>query len=117
MLSGHGPARAPIHYRATSRFDYQPDVCKDFKDTGYCGYGDACKFLHDRSDYKTGWQIEKDVRGTPFGMRAHHPCRTCTPPVPHVHTTCAARAHYPCCAYKPTMLHMQGMRHFSCEGG
>eukprot|EP00965_Chrysotila_dentata_P075271 2486181-Pleurochrysis_carterae.AAC.14 len=61
MLKGHGPARAPVHYRATSRFDYQPDVCKDFKDTGYCGYGDACKFLHDRSDYKTGWQIERDV--------------------------------------------------------
>jgi len=60
MLKGHGPARAPVHYRATSRFDYQPDVCKDFKDTGYCGYGDACKFLHDRSDYKTGWQIERD---------------------------------------------------------
>lgn len=59
MTGGHGPARAPVHYRATSRFDYQPDVCKDFKDTGYCGYGDACKFLHDRSDYKTGWQLEK----------------------------------------------------------
>ena len=37
-------------------------MCKDFKDTGYCGYGDACKFLHDRSDYKSGWQLEKDVR-------------------------------------------------------
>jgi len=60
VLKGQGPARAPVHYRATSRFDYQPDVCKDFKDTGYCGYGDACKFLHDRSDYKTGWQLEKD---------------------------------------------------------
>ena len=62
VLTGQGPARAPVHYRATSRFDYQPDVCKDFKDTGYCGYGDACKFLHDRSDYKSGWQLEKDVR-------------------------------------------------------
>eukprot|EP00316_Scyphosphaera_apsteinii_P023914 CAMPEP_0119341878 /NCGR_PEP_ID=MMETSP1333-20130426/103531_1 /TAXON_ID=418940 /ORGANISM="Scyphosphaera apsteinii, Strain RCC1455" /LENGTH=340 /DNA_ID=CAMNT_0007353967 /DNA_START=19 /DNA_END=1041 /DNA_ORIENTATION=+ len=60
MLQGCGPARAPVHYRAVSRIDYQPDVCKDFKDTGYCGYGDACKFLHDRSDYKTGWQLEKD---------------------------------------------------------
>ena len=58
--SGHGPARAPVHYRATSRFDYQPDICKDYKDTGFCGYGDACKFLHDRSDYKTGWQLEAD---------------------------------------------------------
>lgn len=57
--NGAGPARAPVHYRATSRFDYQPDICKDYKDTGYCGYGDACKFLHDRSDYKTGWQLER----------------------------------------------------------
>ena len=24
-----------------------------------CGYGDACKFLHDRSDYKSGWQLDK----------------------------------------------------------
>ena len=59
VMNGHGPARAPVHYRATSRFDYQPDICKDFKDTGYCGYGDACKFLHDRSDYKSGWQLEQ----------------------------------------------------------
>ena len=59
VMQGAGPARAPVHYRATSRFDYQPDVCKDYKDTGYCGYGDACKFLHDRSDYKSGWQLEK----------------------------------------------------------
>ena len=22
-------------------------------------YGDACKFLHDRSDYKSGWQLDK----------------------------------------------------------
>ena len=60
VLTGQGPARAPVHYRATSRFDYQPDICKDYKDTGFCGYGDACKFLHDRSDYKAGWQLEKE---------------------------------------------------------
>merc|ERR1712224_945549 len=41
------------------RLDYQPDICKDYKETGYCGYGEACKFLHDRSDYKSSWQIEK----------------------------------------------------------
>jgi RING finger protein 113A len=28
--------------------------------TGYCGFGDNCKFLHDRSDYKAGWQIDRD---------------------------------------------------------
>uniref|UniRef100_M4EV01 Core Histone H2A/H2B/H3 domain-containing protein n=1 Tax=Brassica campestris TaxID=3711 RepID=M4EV01_BRACM len=29
-------------------------------ETRYCGYGDHCKFLHDRGDYKPGWQIEKE---------------------------------------------------------
>merc|ERR1719310_974237 len=40
--------------------DYQPDVCKDYKQTGYCGYGDACIFLHDRGDYKAGWQLDQE---------------------------------------------------------
>ena len=31
--------RAPTNVRSTLRIDYQPDVCKDYKDTGYCGYG------------------------------------------------------------------------------
>jgi len=60
VSAGAGPARAPVHYRATSLFDYKPDTCKDYRDTGFCGYGDACKFLHDRSDYKSGWQLERD---------------------------------------------------------
>ena len=42
------------------RFDYQPDICKDYKETGYCVYGDSCKFMHDRGDYKSGWQMEKE---------------------------------------------------------
>lgn len=46
--------------RMTCRFDYQPDICKDYKETGFCGYGDQCKFLHDRGDYKSGWQLEKE---------------------------------------------------------
>ena len=54
-----GPMKAPTFLRATSRFDYQPDICKDYKETGFCGYGDNCKFLHDRGDYKSGWQMEK----------------------------------------------------------
>ena len=55
-----GPIRAPTFLRATTRFDYQPDICKDYKDTGFCGFGDSCKFLHDRGDYKSGWQQEKE---------------------------------------------------------
>lgn len=56
----HGPIRAPAFVRSSTRFDYAPDVCKDYKETGFCGYGDQCKFLHDRGDYKTGWQLEKE---------------------------------------------------------
>ncbi|KAL9439225.1 hypothetical protein AB3S75_024808 [Citrus x aurantiifolia] len=56
----HGPLRASAHIRVTARFDYQPDICKDYKETGYCGYGDSCKFMHDRGDYKSGWQMEKE---------------------------------------------------------
>lgn len=55
-----GPIRAPTNLRATVRWDYQPDICKDYKETGYCGFGDSCKFLHDRSDYKFGWQLERE---------------------------------------------------------
>ncbi|KAI8084168.1 uncharacterized protein B0P05DRAFT_488697 [Gilbertella persicaria] len=55
-----GPQRAPANLRVTQRFDYQPDVCKDYKETGFCGYGDTCIFLHDRGDYKTGWQLEQE---------------------------------------------------------
>lgn len=46
--------------KSTVRVDYQPDICKDYKETGFCGFGDSCKFLHDRSDYKHGWQLDQD---------------------------------------------------------
>lgn len=55
-----GPLRRPQFFRSTVRVDYQPDICKDYKETGYCGYGDTCIYLHDRGDYKKGWQIEKE---------------------------------------------------------
>ncbi|XP_005994672.1 E3 ubiquitin-protein ligase RNF113A isoform X1 [Latimeria chalumnae] len=62
-----GPIRAPDHLRATVRWDYQPDICKDYKETGFCGFGDSCKFLHDRSDYKHGWQIERELEEGRYG--------------------------------------------------
>ncbi|XP_024289550.2 E3 ubiquitin-protein ligase RNF113A [Oncorhynchus tshawytscha] len=62
-----GPIRAPEHLRATVRWDYQPDICKDYKETGFCGFGDSCKFLHDRSDYKHGWQIERELDEGRYG--------------------------------------------------
>ncbi|KAM3823492.1 E3 ubiquitin-protein ligase RNF113A isoform 1-T1 [Vipera latastei] len=63
-----GPIRAPEHLRATVRWDYQPDICKDYKETGFCGFGDSCKFLHDRSDYKHGWQIERELDEGRYGL-------------------------------------------------
>ena len=55
-----GPLRAATAMRTTVRVDYAPDICKDYKETGYCGYGDACKFMHDRGDHKAGWQIDRE---------------------------------------------------------
>lgn len=54
-----GPIRATTNIRTITLVDYQPDVCKDYKETGFCGYGDSCKFLHDRGDYLAGWQLDK----------------------------------------------------------
>ncbi|WWD19501.1 hypothetical protein CI109_103962 [Kwoniella shandongensis] len=54
-----GPIKATSNVRTITLIDYQPDVCKDYKETGFCGYGDSCKFLHDRGDYLAGWQMDK----------------------------------------------------------
>jgi RING finger protein 113A len=59
-----GPVRAAANVRFSVRFDYQPDVCKDYKETGYCGFGDSCIFLHDRGDYKSGWQLDREWEAT-----------------------------------------------------
>lgn len=55
-----GPVKAPTNVRAIITTDFAPDVCKDYKQTGFCGFGDSCKFLHAREDYKQGWQLDKE---------------------------------------------------------
>ena len=55
-----GPVKAPTNVRTTTFFDYKPDVCKDYKLTGFCGFGDSCIYLHDRGDYKQGWELERE---------------------------------------------------------
>ena len=40
--------------------DYSPELCKDFYETGRCGFGDSCVFIHDRSDYKPGWLLDQE---------------------------------------------------------
>ncbi|KAL8455894.1 hypothetical protein Emag_000268 [Eimeria magna] len=56
----YGPVRGANNVRLTMYIDYKPEICKDYKETGYCGYGDCCKFLHDRTDYKEGWQVDRE---------------------------------------------------------
>ena len=36
-----GPVKAPSNVRTITVLDYQPDTCKDYKTTGYCGFGDS----------------------------------------------------------------------------
>ena len=55
-----GPRKAPSNIRMTTVVDYNPSLCKDYNETGFCGYGNSCKYLHDRGDYKAGWQLEKE---------------------------------------------------------
>ncbi|KAB8801889.1 hypothetical protein FH972_026710 [Carpinus fangiana] len=59
--SSIGPIKAPpSNIRTITVTDFAPDVCKDYKQTGFCGFGDSCKFLHAREDYKQGWELDKD---------------------------------------------------------
>ncbi|KAF5834076.1 hypothetical protein DUNSADRAFT_9390 [Dunaliella salina] len=55
----HGPLRASMYVRSTSIMDYNPSLCKDYKETGFCSYGDSCKFMHDRGDYKMSWELDR----------------------------------------------------------
>ncbi|WAO87054.1 Pre-mRNA-splicing factor CWC24 [Fusarium falciforme] len=55
-----GPMKAPTNIRTVTVMDFKPDICKDYKQTGFCGYGDACIYLHDRTDVKQGWQLDRE---------------------------------------------------------
>eukprot|EP00931_Biecheleriopsis_adriatica_P007596 TRINITY_DN108866_c0_g1_i1.p1 TRINITY_DN108866_c0_g1~~TRINITY_DN108866_c0_g1_i1.p1 ORF type:complete len:370 (-),score=89.01 TRINITY_DN108866_c0_g1_i1:115-1224(-) len=63
-----GPLRSSMsNVRSTIRVEYafssqglDGGFCKDYKETGYCGFGDSCKFAHDRGDYKSGFQLEQE---------------------------------------------------------
>ncbi|KAL2209519.1 hypothetical protein CC79DRAFT_1341684 [Sarocladium strictum] len=55
-----GPVKAPTNIRTITVMDFAPDVCKDYKKTGFCGFGDNCKYLHDRAVVQQGWQMDKE---------------------------------------------------------
>ncbi|KAK8223616.1 hypothetical protein BKA81DRAFT_295721 [Phyllosticta paracitricarpa] len=63
--SADGPKVGPVkpinsNVRMVTQIDYAPDVCKDYKQTGFCGFGDSCKFLHAREDYAAGWKLDRE---------------------------------------------------------
>ncbi|KAH8594084.1 pre-mRNA-splicing factor cwc24 [Bisporella sp. PMI_857] len=64
-----GPVKAPTNIRTITTTDFQADVCKDYKQTGFCGFGDNCKFLHEREDYKQGWQLDKEWENVTKGKK------------------------------------------------
>ena len=64
-----GPVKAPTNIRTVTTTDFAPDVCKDYKQTGFCGFGDSCKFLHAREDYKQGWQLDKEWENVTKGKK------------------------------------------------
>jgi RING finger protein 113A len=55
-----GPMKSSTNVRTITITDYAPDVCKDYKQTGFCGFGDNCKYLHAREDYAAGWKLDRD---------------------------------------------------------
>lgn len=55
-----GPKKTSSNIRSTTVFDFARDECKDYKQTGFCGYGDSCKFVHHRDDFKAGWKLNTD---------------------------------------------------------
>lgn len=67
-----GPVKSNSNVRMVTVTDFAPDVCKDYKQTGFCGFGDSCKFLHAREDYKQGWELDREWEkvGGPKGGKA-----------------------------------------------
>ncbi|PQE18052.1 hypothetical protein CJF31_00007923 [Rutstroemia sp. NJR-2017a BVV2] len=64
-----GPVKAPTNIRTITVTDFAPDVCKDYKQTGFCGFGDNCKYLHAREDYKAGWQLDREWENVTKGKK------------------------------------------------
>ncbi|KAI1260400.1 hypothetical protein F5Y18DRAFT_256825 [Xylariaceae sp. FL1019] len=64
-----GPIKAATNIRTITVTDFAPDVCKDYKQTGFCGFGDNCKYLHAREDYKQGWQLDKEWESVTKGKK------------------------------------------------
>lgn len=67
---------------AGGSLDYAREVCKDYKETGFCGFGDSCKFIHDRGEHEqvtelnAAWEAFRDKKIHASSSDAS-PNRTC----------------------------------------
>lgn len=64
-----GPLRASAHIRSTAMIEYNLPICKDYRETGSCGWGDACQFLHDRTVYKSSAQIDAEYEAAQLAAK------------------------------------------------
>lgn len=55
-----GPVRSLNTAQHSNGIDYNPSRCKDFHESGYCAFGDSCIFIHDRGDYKSGYELDRE---------------------------------------------------------
>lgn len=55
-----GPKAIGNNVRMTTTMDFAKDICKDYKQTGQCGYGDNCIYLHDRGEATGLWEVDKE---------------------------------------------------------
>ncbi|TNM97037.1 hypothetical protein fugu_015193 [Takifugu bimaculatus] len=65
--SGKGRSGPPSTSEPQSGGTISQISAKIIRRQGFCGFGDSCKFLHDRSDYKHGWQIERELEEGRYG--------------------------------------------------
>jgi len=55
-----GPMKAASNYRMTTTIDFKPGICKDYYETGFCGFGDNCIYAHIREEYKSSYDIDQE---------------------------------------------------------
>lgn len=47
-----GPIKAPTNVRTVTVMDFAPDVCKDWKQTGWCGFGMSLDTHQKKNEYR-----------------------------------------------------------------
>ncbi|CAH7681737.1 hypothetical protein PPACK8108_LOCUS14388, partial [Phakopsora pachyrhizi] len=75
----YGPIKGgPDNIRTITVLDYQPDVCKDYKETGYCGFGDTCVESEEEEEVPFACLICREAFKDPVVTKCNHYfCSSC----------------------------------------